>query len=854
MTQVKTQTLPSADARAEVEALLQLVRPKLPIQNPLFSFVHNNTLLNFEAKPFQEALREAAQLYGARPYPDEAFFRRRYSEGRILPDDLKQALQNSGSTAESCHSDLQDFLKERPRSEAKPASHWTEHQKKLREELLVPLIAAWLDQGMADLSHPFREAGLWRFFCEYVLHTPDWSREGHSQLRELIQAAELKKQSPEDWILAELDQWVEASGQPSTPESKSQRILQSLFQLKGWSGMLQKFEAEPEQAPVQVPGGALREWVAIQLLCDRWMEAERVRLHPEEPSALSPSPHSHSRLDRLAIWQDAYERRFQQNALRILAPEFQRQAGLEQAKKSTPQLQAIFCIDDREESLRRHLEKALPEIQTFGAAGFFGIDMRFQAHSSSRAKPQCPPVVQPSRLIFEKLQEPSQSPLRLPFHSLLRPSWWRLQSLRSTRRLAPAAASSLLLGAVSHLGLFLQILFPRTTHLFANAIARRLSPQPLTRLELEGPEGYSIEDQAGIVGSLLRMIGLTSEFAPAVVLVAHGSSQTNNPFLRAYGCGACSGHSGAPNARAFTMMANHPQVREILATQGLKIPESTRFFGAYHDTCSEDFEFVPDDDSQKNSSQDASFDSSREAIARFKKALPIALGKNALERSRRFGLIPDKLTEKGALAHAKWRSLQPAQPRAEYGHARVALCVVGRRELTRSLDLDRRAFLVSYDSRTDVDGRALRDAVHGAVPVTANIALDYYFSRVDNEHFGAGSKLPLNVTGLLGVMTGSKGDLRIGLPRQTVEIHEPMRIFVLIEATEERLHDVIFGRLGSARMARLVNGDWMTLGRIHPEDGSISLWKKDRFVPWSPEPTPLGVSPKPFGLSPSEHL
>jgi len=68
--------------------------------------------------------------------------------------------------------------------------------------------------------------------------------------------------------------------------------------------------------------------------------------------------------------------------------------------------------------------------------------------------------------------------------------------------------------------------------------------------------------------------------------------------------------------------------------------------------------------------------------------------------------------------------------------------------------------------------------------------LEYYFSHVDNERYGAGSKLPHNVACLLGVMSGHASDLRTGLPRQMIEIHEPMRLLILVEATPERLLDI----------------------------------------------------------------
>ena len=54
-----------------------------------------------------------------------------------------------------------------------------------------------------------------------------------------------------------------------------------------------------------------------------------------------------------------------------------------------------------------------------------------------------------------------------------------------------------------------------------------------------------------------------------------------------------------------------------------------------------------------------------------------------------------------ALRHVEERSEHLAEPRPEYGHCTNAVCVVGRRSLTRGLFLDRRAFLVSYDANRD---------------------------------------------------------------------------------------------------------------------------------------------------------
>jgi len=161
-----------------------------------------------------------------------------------------------------------------------------------------------------------------------------------------------------------------------------------------------------------------------------------------------------------------------------------------------------------------------------------------------------------------------------------------------------------------------------------------------------------------------------------------------------------------------------------------------------------------------------------------------------------------------------------AQPRPEYGHATNAFCVIGRRTRTRGLFLDRRAFLVSYDPTRDDDGAILARIMAAVVPVVAGINLEYYFSYVDPTGYGCGTKLPHNVTSLLGVMDGAQSDLRTGLPWQMVEIHEPTRLAMVVEGTRDRLRQVVEG---NPAIERLVRQRWIWLACLDAESGT--LWE-----------------------------
>jgi uncharacterized protein YbcC (UPF0753/DUF2309 family) len=334
--------------------------------------------------------------------------------------------------------------------------------------------------------------------------------------------------------------------------------------------------------------------------------------------------------------------------------------------------------------------------------------------------------------------------------------------------------------------------------------------------------GFTVEEMADALEGLLKSIGLVNAFAPIAYIIGHGASSVNNTHYAGYDCGACSGRAGSVNARVAASIGNNLEVRKVLNKRGLIIPDNTQFIGGLHDTTRDEMEFY---DLEELS--EANRLSHEKNIQTFE----IALNYNAKERSRRFNTIDSRQDAKKVHEQVKKRSLSLFVTRPEWNHATNALCVVGKRENNRHLFLDKRAFLNSYDHSIDPEGQYLFGILKAVAPVCGGINLEYYFSKVDNDRLGAGSKLPHNVMGLIGVANGMDGDLRTGLPLQMVNIHDPLRILITVEHYPEILLTTI--KTHDQTYEWFAN-DWVKLVCLHPESKKAFVFKEGEFVEYHP--------------------
>jgi uncharacterized protein YbcC (UPF0753/DUF2309 family) len=753
---------------------------------------------------------------------------------------------------------------------------------------LIRLTGAYLDQGIAYWPMPLREEGLLKAARKIMPQAFAIFPAHLGGVRDAFRFQESCNMDAEAVVLDALEQLAVPADQ------WEEFITAELLALRGWAGMIRMLENDVTLAPhdrvrcsimeflalrltytvaalKDIVGGTAA-WRSVKLPAPRYDPLSHIArmfdvaqllgisssallaLADEDLACLEREILACHEIERRRILHLAYERRHER---RILIP-LARHRAMPRVVPASDRLvaQVVFCLDEREESIRRALEEIDPCIETAGVAGFFGVAFNYAGIDDAAGVSLCPVVVKPAHAVREvaveehtHLQEQRQG---------LRRAWSRVarSSFVSSRSLVRGSISTACLGFLSLFPLVLRVFTPLAYGRFFKRLNRAFLPEPRTEFTFMRDDGasrdattglmrgFTTEEQAARVYAVLGPAGLHKGHARLVVILGHGSTSLNNPYESAYCCGACGGRSGAPNARLFALIANRPAVREALRTKGVVIPEDTWFLGGCHDTCNDDMEFFDVDLMPESHHGD---------LARVQRSLDQARMLSAHERTRRFDAASLHITPELALRHVQERAEHIDEPRPEYGHCTNAVAFVGRREVTQGLFMDRRAFLVSYDATKDPSNEALGQVLGAVIPVCGGINLEYYFCSVDVETYGSGTKLPHNVTGLVGVMNGYQGDLRSGLPLQTVEIHEPVRILFVVETTPERLMGTI---KASPELAEFVGNQWIRLATMDPDDGHVEVYRDGVFekLEGSEEPLPVARSSMAWYRGKREHL
>jgi uncharacterized protein len=798
--------------KSAVDKIIHKLKHYLPTQAPLKDFIHHNPLHAFQNCKFYDGLRMAAEIFGYKVSLSLREYRSFYKSNQIRREILEKVIIEKKGV-DLLDEWMKKVLYEDYRNTVVPRignvrSNWKRIYKIDIDSLVHPtlfrILCSYLDQGVSIWSFPIRDK-------TFISAIRELERNSLSSFFRKKRAKDLLLKTTCE--ISDLLRILVGEDQ----SLYEHYIFDQQFAHQGWSGMVSTIEDQP-QTLLDRRDISIRDLIVFELLMEidaldsqlgaQWEPlSSRISQNPIDLFAPVEETELH---DVWSILQEAFEWSYYDQVL----------AGIISTHNATSKLtsktfQTMFCIDDRECSLRRYLEKLDPHCETFGTPGFFGVEFFYQPEEGKFYTKLCPAPDNPKHLIKE-IDSSQRRDIDVHFskHSHSFHGGWLISQT---------------LGFWSAFKLFLNVFRPTMSPATASSFRHM---DKFSQLTIENKNighnenglqvGFTIQEMADRVEGLLKGIGLVKNFAPIVYIIGHGSSSVNNPHFAAYDCGACSGRPGSVNSRVSCFMANHAKVRTILKERGIDIPTTTQFVGGLHDTSRDEIIFF---DEQSLSHDNREHHSNNEVI------FSNALEHNAKERSRRFESVdtrqaPEKIHEK-----VLTRSVALFEPRPELNHATNALCVVGRRSLTQNLFLDRRAFLNSYDYRIDPEGKILADVMRPLGPVCGGINLEYFFSRVDNQKLGAGSKLPHNVMGLFGVANGIDGDLRPGLPSQMVEVHDPIRLLLIIEHFPELVLQVL--QRDKPTYEWFAN-DWINLVSINPETNMTYRFRNNKFMLYEP--------------------
>lgn len=797
--------------------VLHELKHYLPAQQALKDFIHHNSLHAFQHMKFFDAIFKASKIFGFQVHLQLEEFRELYKSGRIRNDIVEKIITDKKLDEREWKERL--LLKQydtinHPRV-GNLRKLWKDvYQLDLDNKvhpLLFRILCSFLDQGIAIDAYPV--AG--KNFTESIraLEQSSWVSffktkavrqqflTGQYSLTSLLQAVVGKE------------------------EYFEQYLFDQHFAHHGWSGFVSAVEDHPHTL-LDKKIISFKELATFELLLEldalqyhlgtSW---QPLSLHITQPPADLFAEVEEAELSEvIKIWQEAFEWSYYDSVLKgflISNSSEKNNARLNTLAGNKKSIQAIFCIDEREDSIRRHIEGVDKNAETFGAPGFFGVEFYFQQQGSKFYDKLCPAPVTPKYLIKENNATSKREE--------------ELIYSKHTHGMFTGFFLSIAFGFWAFIKKLQMLFKPRMNPAISNAYGHMDKHSVLTienkntsDIENGLQVGYTIEEMAARAEGFLRGIGLIHHFAPLVYIVAHGSSSANNPHHGAHDCGACSGRPGATNARVQAFILNHQKVRSILALKGIEIPDSTQFIGSMHDTAADVMDYY-----DENILSEQNLQAHKVNIQNFETALNL----NAKERSRRFASINTKQQLQQVRKAIHNRSVSLFEPRPELGHGTNTLAIIGRRKISKGLFLDRRAFLNSYDYTTDPDGTILSAVMRPIGLVCGGINLEYYFSRVDNIRMGAGTKLPHNVMGLFGVANSSDGDLRPGLPWQMIEVHDPVRLLVIVEHEPAIVLKAI---QSSPEVFEWYQNEWVHIVALHPAEQQFYYFKNGVFEKYHP--------------------
>jgi len=588
-----------------------------------------------------------------------------------------------------------------------------------------------------------------------------------------------------------------------------------LMSINGWASWCayERWQARLGAVPGRTDDDDIIELLAIRLGWE-WLllqDSKNPKIAPEWIASCARKDSVADPLDTENkhdwLLQNALELAYQQPLLRGLmkAP----------AAPLPPTVQAIFCIDVRSEVFRRALEASSDTLQTRGFAGFFGLFVSYSPMGTAMTRPQLPGLLASNRCVTDEYLTDECDSVSLGQAIAQRRRQglqWRSiwQSFRST---ASSGFSFVETCGILYAGKLLRNTLPRyDTPPAVEQSGLSATELQSTRPRLQNLPGATpeaeLQSRCDMAAGILGAIGVTKDFARIVLLAGHGSQTANNPHAAGLDCGACGGQTGEVNARALAALLNDTAVRTALIAKNIQIPSSTWFLGGMHNTTTDELALYDTDLLPASHATD---------LTQLKINLALAGQRARAERAPTLGLAHLTGDTEQLEKTVKARANDWAEVRPEWGLANNAAFIVAPRTRSQHLNLAGRSFLHDYDHTQDPELGVLTLIMTAPMVVTNWINMQYYASVVDNLKYGSGNKVLHNVVGgRLGVFEGNGGDLRIGLPMQSLHDgrnwqHTPLRLSVFIEAPQASIDSII---AENAVVRQLVDNQWLHLFQI----------------------------------------
>lgn len=782
-----------------IEKSLNISAPSWPLQNTVavnpFWFLRN--------RPFYQVMNELAPVLNTELYMPLSYYKDALNSGVMNREALQESINANNSLFPNHPNSIEDFLSAAENStnsnfDRKTISQFFSQKKDIHTQVIIDFgkyASAYLDEKQAISVFPWSSVSFWEGWLQAQKIDRSMYCNGFKNFKKSLDIFEGISAADGIYLMLEKLGIFGEEAQASYMQSLLANVL-------GWSSQFKYVEWQKQLGHVVSSKASAIDLLAVRMAydygiyqCQENEQIENKKLWIKKVNDVASFKNDSS---YKYVLHFALELSYQKN----LVQRFNKNLSTEEYHQSPPKTQILFCIDVRSEIIRRNIEEMNSSIKTIGFAGFFGMPLDYKSRLETHRSHRLPVLLAPSFVVEEV---PKNQDKNGGFSPVLRQIAGFFRNLRKNP-----------LSSFLYVELFGALYIEKSLRRsFVNATKKIKEKQMPKRFSNQGfgPSQVKITNRDGPIvqinqkieraEAVLRHMGLCESFAKIVLILGHGSSTTNNAFASSLDCGACGGHAGDINARFCADLLNDSAIRKGLEERGIVIPSSTHFIAGVHETVSDQIYILENDKVPENLQIE---------LSALMKDLDAAASKTQYER---YMAKPD-----GIDSNAKARAKNWSEVRPEWGLAGNACFIVAPRSRTIGLNLNGRSFLHDYNWKLDKEQeyKTLELIMTAPMVVTNWINLQYFSSTVAPVVFGSGNKILHNLVNETGVYEGNGGDLRVGLPLQSIHdgnkfVHEPLRLSVFIEAPRDQIELII----SNHEVVRdLIDNEWLHLIHIDP--------------------------------------